>query len=155
MKREVPPVYCLIHTDLGYRAYAEKELREVFEVDGIFLDGSYILDGSWTLGMGLGLMDKGGRVISFGIFERTIQPIKRDVLESYEQKQLQHTSIVLDNEDRYFTKIIAKEPFLTKILCIYVGFESDPFAEHIKLFDGVITEISIDQSKFSIEVDER
>jgi len=112
-------------------------------------------DGSHTAGEGMGLLDKAGRALSFGAFERTVAPRSKDVLASYSSKQLQHASVTLDNADRYFSRLIPREPFLTKDLDIYCGFEADPFAEHLRLFSGVISEVGIKGSQFMVEADER
>lgn len=152
---EKPIIYCLIHTNYGYRAYAEKELAEIFEVGSLLADGSALADGSHTAGEGMGLMDKQGRVLSFGAFERTVQPRKKDVLASYSTKQLQHASVTLDNADRYFSRLLPREPFLTKSLDIYCGFEADPFHEHLRLFSGVISEVGMKGLQFVLEADER
>ena len=151
---EKPTVYCLIHTDMGYRAYAEKELSQIFEVGGIYFDGINKFDASWKFGQGLGLLDKQGRVLSFGNFERTIQPRKRDVLNSYSSKQLQHLTVTLDNQDRYFSRMLPNEPWLTKTIDFYAGFEADPFREHIRVIGGRITQISMGP-KMIVEGDER
>jgi hypothetical protein len=88
-------------------------------------------------------LEQSARVLSFGSFERTSQPIKDDVLVAYSGKQIQHMSIELDNADRYFSRLIAKEPFLGRTLSVYVGFEAELEATHIKLFSGIISEVSI------------
>jgi len=152
---EQPMTYCLIHTDMGYRAYSEKELAEIFEIAGLPADGSALADGSHTAGEGLGLLDKAGRVLSFGRFERTVQPRKKDVLIAYSSKQQQHATVTLDNADRYFSRIIAREPFLAKPFSIFVGFEADPFGEHLRLFEGIISEIKMTEKTMQVEADER
>ena len=155
MRGERPVIYCLIHTDLGYRAYAHKELAKIFEIDDlILLDGSWLLDGSKLMGTGLGLLDKQGRVLDFGSFERTIQPRKKDFLNSYDSKSLQHATVLMDNRDRYFSRMLPKEPFLTKEISIYAGFEADPMAEAVQLFGGRITEIGIGPT-LRVEADEQ
>ena len=154
MRGENPAVFCLIKTDYGYRAYSDKELVKYFEIEGLIADGSVLADGSEVAGVGLGLIEKSGRVLSFGSFERTIQPKTRDVLGGIEQRQLQHVSVSLNNEDRHFSKILPKEPFLGKPFYIYVGFEADPFYEYISLFEGVISEVHCGK-QMVIEADEK
>ena len=145
MKGEVPVSYIVIETHMGYRAYAEKELTEVFDVgDPYLLDGSWILDGSVLLGVSsTGVIEKSGRVVSFGSFERNLQSIKNDILGSYQSKTLQSLSIELDNSDRYFSQLIAAEPFIGRPLIYYLGFEISPQSEHLKLFSGMITEMTV------------
>ncbi len=152
---ENPIPYIVINTHLGYRAYAEKELSYVFDLLGYLLDGSFDLDGSVELGSATaGVIEKSARVLSFGLFERTLQPEKDDVLTSMLSKQKQHISISMDNADNYFAKLIVKEPFLSRELSLYIGFDLDPQDEHICLFTGTITELSV-LPIMTIEADEQ
>jgi len=155
MRGEVPIPYLLILTHLGYRAYAEKEPSNVFDAAAAIADGTFLADGTITAGgSSVGVIDKGARVLGFPAFERTIQPVKDDVLTALGGKQLQHISISMDNADRYFSRIIPGEPFLGRALNIYVGFEADPQNEHLSVFRGIITELSL-MPVMTIEADER
>ena len=151
---EIPTPYIVINTHMGYRAYAEKELGAVFDVTGYIADGSYDADGTITAGSaGAGVIEKAGRVISFGSFERSLQSMKEDILGSYQSKTLQHMSIQLDNSDRYFAQLIASEPFIGRTMQFYIGFEADPQSEHIRQFSGIITEMTVMQT-LTIEANE-
>ncbi len=127
-----PVIYCVIDTGMGKRVYSSKEL-------------------TCTISSAL---EQSARVISFGTFERTILPRTENVLTSYEGKQKQHISIQLDNADRYFSKLIAKEPLLGKTLTIYIGLESDSTASHIGIYSCPISEVS-PMPTMTIEADER
>ncbi len=155
MRGEIPITYAMIRTHLGYRAYAEKELTAIFGAAGHLLDGSFLLDGSVILGStSIDVMDNAGRVLNFGSFERTLQSVKDDVLTALSSKQLQHSSIELDNADGYFSRIIPKEPFLGRPINIYVGFEADLYSEHLSIFRGIISELNV-MPVLTIEADER
>jgi hypothetical protein len=155
MRGESPTPYVVIQTHLGYRAYAEKELKSVFDIQGYFADGSYLAGGSITAGSAsAGVVEKSGRVINFGSFERTLQPKKDDVLAAYSGKQIQHISLKMDNSDRYFAQLIAKEPFIGRPIKCYVGFEDDSQSEHLSIFSGIISEMSV-LPTLTIEADER
>ncbi len=59
LRGEAPITYVMITTHLGYRAYAAKELSDVFDISGYIADGSVIADGSHTAGAEtIGLIDK-------------------------------------------------------------------------------------------------
>lgn len=155
MRGEIPITYILITTHLGYRAYAEKELSQVFDIAGYIADGTVDADGSHTAGAEtIGLIDKAARVLDMGSLDRTIQPKKGNLLAAYGGKQLQHISIELDNMDRYFSRLIVKEPFIGRSIAIRCGFEADSYAAHISLFTGVISEISV-LATLTVEADER
>ena len=152
---EIPVVYVIIETHMGNRVYAEKELAAVFDAAARIADGTYTADGTYLAGGdSLGVLEKSARVLSYGSFERTIQPKKNDVLSAYGGKQLQHISLELANADAYFSKLIAQEPFIGRPISIYVGFESEPQATHLSLFKGVIAEMSV-MPTLTIEADER
>jgi len=152
---EKPITYVIITTHLGYRAYAEKELSAVFDIAGYIADGSVTADGTHQAGAEtIGLIDKAARVIDMGSLERTITPRKDNLLAAYSGKQLQHVSIELDNADRYFSRLIAKEPFIGRALTIRCGFEADSYSSHISLFSGIISELSV-LSSMTVEADER
>ena len=131
MRGEIPIAYAVVTTHMGKRVFAEKEMTVTIA----------------------SALEQSARVLSFGSFERTSQPIKDDVLAAYSGKQIQHMSIELDNADRYFSRMIAKEPFLGRNLSIYVGFESEPEATHIRLFSGTISEVSI-MNTLTVEAEE-
>ena len=129
---------------MGFRAYAEKELTEVFDVLGFIADGSVIADGSELAGSAsAGVLEKSVRVKSFGSFERSLQSLTGDILASYQSKTLQHMSIELEDSDRYFSQLIASEPFIGRPLAYYVGFEALSQSEHLELFSGMITEMTV------------
>jgi hypothetical protein len=153
---ESPIPYIVIETHLGYRAYAQKEMVGIFNPDDpVIFDGSWTLGGTVILGAGTaGVIDKSGRLLDAGSFERTLSPRGSDLLVSYEQKQMQHASIQLDNADNYFAKLIPKEPFIGRTLRIYVGFEEESQSTHLRLFTGIISELSV-LPVMTIEADEQ
>lgn len=155
MRGEHPTPYIVIDTLMGYRAYAMKELTEVFDLEALLADGSVTADGSELAGGAtLGVIEKSARVLSFGSFERTLQPEKDDVLTALQSKQLQHISIEMDNADRYFARLIATEPFLGRPIRAYVGFEDEGQSNHLRTFTGVISELAM-LPVMTIEADER
>ncbi len=156
MRGESPVMYCRIDTHMAYRFYSDKELGGIFGASALLADGSVLADGSRLAGAeSEAAFDKAARVLDFGSFERTISPVSDDVLTAFQSKQLQHAAIVFDDADNYFSQIIAKEPFLTRPVSIWAGFDDQPQSNHIPLFQGVIMQIDIDQQTMTIEADER
>ena len=121
MRGEKPVLYCVITTHMGKRVYAAKELQVTIS----------------------DALEKSARVLDFGSFERTAMPLTRNVLTAYSSKQLQHIRIQLDNSDAHFAKLSAKEPFLSRPISVYVGFESIAATSHLSLFTGKIVELSV------------
>ena len=148
---EIPIFIIVIETDLGQRAYAKKELDLISDIDENLADGSVTADGSHTASSGPGFLEKSARLLSFSGSARTIQPKKQGLLLSYTKKQQKHISVTLINTDRYFSKLIAKEPFLTKEIYSYLGFEDLPFNEALEDFRGTIESLAITPEKLMLE----
>ena len=155
MMGKMPIIYCMIETHLIQRTYSTRELGGVFSAIGLIADGSVLADGSELAGsQAIGGGEKAGRVVDFGNFSRTVETTSTDIFASFSLKQQQHISIVMDNTDYYFTKLLAKEPLLSRKMGIYVGFEEHPQGDHFNVFSGLITEVSIDMSTMTLEVEE-
>jgi hypothetical protein len=133
IRGESPIIYMKITTHLGDRVYAKK-----------------VITASAIAGS-LGCL---ARVLSFGSFDRTLNPKTSDLLAAYNRKQQQHISVTLDNADSYFSILLGKEPFLSRPIAIYVGFEDEAAVNHITIFKGVISLVSV-LSILSIEADEK
>lgn len=141
---EVPMSYIVIHTHMGYRAFAEKELGAVFDTAGLIADGSVTADGSELAGSeSAGLIEKSGRVLEFRPVERELRSLKDTILGSYQSKKLHTFSVDLDNSDGELSRMISSEPFIGRPLRYYLGFEDLPQNEHLQLFDGIITEMNM------------
>lgn len=146
----------MIQTDMGWRAYAEKELRGVFSTTGTLADGSELADGTVQAGCGIvTALEKSGRVLDFGNFERSITPKSGSILAIFTGKQQQNVSVDLDNADLHFSKLLAKEPFLSKTMVIKIGFEDMPQADHFNVFSGVISEVEITPDRCKLQADEQ
>jgi len=161
---KIPVAYMLIETPIGWRVFAEKEIKSVFDSAGaIYLDGTVYLggpapvsDGDDYLGEGYwGIISKGGRVISWGGFGRSLQPRYSDIVASFSQKEIQQLSVELDNADDYFSRLIAQEPFVGQAVQVYLGFEDLPQTQHIPLFRGKATELQLDPTSMTLEAQER
>lgn len=153
---KTPIMYCLIETDMGWRAYGFKELKGTFDPVAAIADGTVNSGSSYYAGStAMGAVDRSGRVLSFGSFERSISARTKDVINSLEYRQLQHTQVMLSNHDHYFTKLLPTEPFISKPMNIYFGFEGDSFSEHLSVFKGTISEIRVEGDSLVLEADER
>ena len=139
---EKPYAHVFVDTHLGFRAYAE---RTVDDATGYLADGTYKADGSITAGVGLGLLETQGRLLSYSGFDRTIQPKKADIMAAYNRKQQQSVSITLDNADNHFSKLVAQEVFLSRKLYLYLGFVDLNINEHLRLFGGQIFETELNE----------
>jgi hypothetical protein len=133
IRGEVPILFLKITTHLGNRVYTKKAITTA------------------AIAGNLGCL---ARVLSFGSFDRTLNPETSDLLAAYNRKQQQHISVTLDNADNYFSILLGKEPFLSRPINIFIGFEDEAVANHVTIFKGVISEVSV-LSILTIEADEK
>jgi hypothetical protein len=149
---EQPTPYIIMETGMGWRAFGGRNLSDMDMGDDNRADGEYYADGEIYAGVNsLKLLSFDARVISFGNINRTLKPKSRDLFIGYNSKEKAEISITLDNKDHYFNDLLKIEPILNKRLQLYLGYEQDPFTEHIPLFNGEISDIQFDsQGKFTI-----
>jgi hypothetical protein len=154
---EKPTPYCIIQTDLGYRLYGTKEMKEILGMESNIADGTVLMDGSELAGLETGnnILDKAGRILGISGLSKAIQSRKESLLMAYMNKSQQSLQVRMNNADRYFSRIIPKEPFLSKPITALVGFEDRAFAEHLKLMEGIITEVTITPETMTVEAIER
>lgn len=154
---EKPTIYVLIHTAIGWRSYGKKALKNIFDVDNLYLaDGTYTADGSIHAGSdsSYGVIDNQGRIVDMSGLERTLSPKKENMYTGFQVKQVKHLNVSLDNRDRHFSRIIPTEPFLGQGMFAYAGFEDTPFAEHRQVFGGIISEIEMSSGLMKLEASE-
>ena len=142
---EIPLLYIMITTAMGVRVYAEKDFGSAFSTTlAQKADGTYEAGGAILADGGEGVsLEQSARLLSVGSFDRTIADDSVDVLTAYATKKQQACSITLDNADRYFSRLIAAEPFIGMPINVYIGFFALPRAEHISLFRGRIVEMDV------------
>jgi hypothetical protein len=133
---EKPDLYVIIHTPMGHRLYSDREFPDDMTVEGA------------------GLLDKGSRVKSFGSFERTISPSKWDLLTAFERKQRQSNILELENSDRHFSKIIAKDPLVNATISIYVGFFDQATTHHLVIYQGTVSNVKVTRKTIILESEE-
>jgi len=154
---ETPIVYVMINTPMGWRGYSTKEINSGFTEESPRLaDGTITADGTYTAGAGdYGMLDLQGRIVSIGKLSRTIRPSNTDIIGAYQNRQLQHISFTLADHDDYFTKMLPSEPLLNSEVRIYVGFDSDPHTDHLRIFNGYISSIKATSIGVEINAEER
>ncbi len=151
---EEPITYTLVTTKMGDRVYSFKALSSTLGSGPAIADGAYLADGTIKAGFGIEPIEQSGRLLTLGRFDRTISPRKQGLLFGFTSKQRQTLSVDLDNEDKHFSKLLGREPFLGTDFKIFTGFESLDFSKHIKMLSGVITELFISPKKLTLRIEE-
>ncbi len=133
-KGKIPIIYAVIVTDKGSRAYSQNNLS------GVFLENDTYLDTQ-------------GRLKNISSLERAIQSQTRDTIDNLTNAERQSITVILDDTDFYFSKLLPLEPFLTNLLYVYVGFEADALTDHIQWFKGKITIVEKSGTDLNLEAE--
>lgn len=152
---EIPVVYVLIETDKGNHFYSTRELKGPFEKFYFTGNGEVLGNGFITGGNGVSAIEKSNRLINTPNLSRTIQPRTRDYINSMTNRQMGAVDITIEDRDHAIAKALPLEPFLTKRLTVYVGFESQDFSKHKLVFDGKISRIEKTPTEVIIAAEER
>lgn len=151
---EIPSVYAVVVSDTGNHLFGMKPLEGAFITTPLTADGSSFANGLVDGSGNLCVVEMGDRLINPGILERSIQPRTRDVINSLTNKEKQNIMIELDNHDYSISKQLPKDPWLTKLLKIFVGFESDTLSDQTLLFLGRIYEIEVGKETILLSAQE-
>lgn len=140
---EQPTVYVVIKTQSGSRAYSQRALPDNFDVPTRLLDGAWTLDGSVSLGSGEYMASKDPLVLSYGRSQATLSPKSGELLTGYTSKRQSTFQVVLNNADRTLAQLVASEPFISRPIEVWLGFDDTAYADHQKLWNGEVDEIEI------------
>jgi len=154
-KGNEPIPYILINTDLGIRGYAARDMSFLSLSPGYLADGTYDADGTITAGGdSFDILSYDAKVLSFGTVSRNMKPRVNDLFAAFQNKEMATMDIVLNNADRYFTRLLPKEPFLGKQIRLYLAMPDSQFADHLKIFSGKINQYNDRQGQFTITAQE-
>lgn len=144
-KNQTPVAYIVVRTNYGVRLFSKKQANSTLQPKGIRLDGKVKLDGSFPLGGFSQFISKQSNVVSFGQLSRKRVVDHKQLIVASRTKRQQTMSIVLNNTDRKLTQMMAKEPFISQMLEMYLGFNDIPFSNHVKTFEGLIYDVALSQ----------
>lgn len=149
---KTPEVYIVIQTALGTRAYSGETLMGIDNIAAVKYDGSRKYDGTWKYGGGQFLIENKPIVVSWGRLNRTLSPQHSTLVSGLQGKRESQLTVQLNNADRKVGKELMTDPFITKSASLYLGFEGQPFTEHLRLFMGVVDTITVDLSKVTLVI---
>lgn len=150
MRGEQPTTRIVITTPMGKRTYGAKEGSGLWTL-GAIADGSHLADGSITAGALISFLENSSRLMSLSSIDKAIRVKRAGLLTGATQKQQANVSVVLNNVDYYFTKLIVNEPFLNRPLVVYLGFEDLSFYEALNVFEGNIRSVVVSKNTLSLE----
>lgn len=150
----MPSVYMVVITDRGNHIFADKQLSGCFRAHDLLADSSALANGLVNASGDINAIEISDRLINPGILSRSIQPKTRDVINSLTNKEKQNITIEFDNHDYKLSQNIVKDPWLTKIIMVYAGFEADTLAEQVLLFTGRIMELEVQKVNLLVYAEE-
>lgn len=151
---EIPCVYLLIYTARGIYIFADKYLGGAFRSTSLLANGSAFANGLINGSGDICAVEISDRLVNTPALVRSVQPKTRDVINSLTNKEKQNITVELDNHDFKLSRRIVRDPLLTKLLLVWVGFESDTLADQYLLFAAQINEIEINKERMTLFAEE-
>lgn len=152
---KIPITYIVITTDLGQAFYSNVMLPQSFSASGYKLSVSAGLYLSVAAGLMLAsnqFVVSEARVTDFGSLINTLLVDQTSRLSSFQKRAKASFTFVLDNRDKALSKKLAKEPFLSKTVQVKAAAETLPVGQHFTLFEGIIEELTVTDTRFEARV---
>ena len=150
-----PVVLLALVNAFGLRVYASRRptseelgLVAPARANGVFLAGGERLAGQGSLD----ILERGGRVLSFGRLRQTLSPLSGDLLAGLGQEEAGSITITLSNngDARGFSRMEARENLLGAQGEITVGWPGVLARDYLRRFLGRVTAYRLDNSKLTL-----
>ncbi len=148
-------VVCRITNSAGLRIFSDGMPPENIRLDTLanLYDGTYTYNGDITYGSGFeDVLDYGARVLSWGELRETLTPDTGDLILSQKSQEISTMQIILNNADRYFSKLLGRENMLSATVELIIGFASITRGDWMEQITGHVSKISLTAEKLTLNV---
>ena len=152
---EAEVVVCQITNSAGTRVFSTMMLPEniVSPPNAEIFDGTYLFDGTITYGEDQNaIIDFGGRVLSWGELRETLTPDENDLILSQQAQEISTFKVVLNNADRYFSKLLGQENMINADVKVTIGYRDISKDEFLTLFAGKVNNLTLTADKLTLDV---
>jgi len=152
--QHMPVVLVFIENTAGVRVYAHQlpTEREIgFSSDVYYANGSLLANGAALAGLGVRLLDRGARLMSVSPLRETLIAEKGLAVGSLSVNEIQNMTVSLNNADRLFSQIFARESFLNGDLTVKLGFRGLEAIDFLPMFAGRVVKEELSDGLLQIE----
>ena len=147
--------FCQITNSAGVRIFgtiSPPENVNVPESPQIY-DATYTYNGAITYGSNSNtVIDYGGRVLSWGELRETLLPDEDDLILSQQAQEISTVSLVLNNADKYFSKLLGRENLISATVEIIVGFLEIGKSDFLSIFEGAVNDFELNSTDIVLDV---
>ncbi|MBW2596804.1 MAG: hypothetical protein JRC93_12710 [Deltaproteobacteria bacterium] len=148
-------VVCRITNSAGLRIFSDRMPPANIRMDPLanLYDGTYTYNGEITYGSGYeDILDYGGRVISWGELRETLTPDSDDLILSQRTQEISTMRIVLNNADKYFSKLLGRENMISAVVELLVGFKNISRLDWLEQITGRVSRITLTPEKLTLNL---
>ncbi len=153
--RKPEVVVCRITNSAGLRIFSDRMPPGNIRLDilSVLHDGAYTYNGDQTYGDGFeDVLDYGGRVLSWGNLRETLTPDAGDLTLSQKTQEISTIQIILNNADKYFSKILGRENMISAVVELLIGFKDISRDEFLEQITGKVSKISLTDKKLALNI---
>ena len=144
-----------ITNSAGLRIFSDRMPMENVRLDTIvFLhDGSYTYNGDITYGSNMeSLLDAGGRVLRWGSLRETLTPDSGDLILSQKTQEISTMQVVLNNADKYFSKLLGRENMISAVVELLIGTADISRDEWLEQLTGKVSRFTLTDEKLTLNI---
>ena len=132
---DLPPANILIQTELT------------------IYNGTITYNGDKLYGEGYeDILDFSGRIIDWGELQETLLPDADDLISSLQSQEISTLSVELNNADKYFSKLLGKETFISATVELLIGFRTIARNEFMEQFTGKVQKMFLTDEKITLNL---
>lgn len=146
---------CRITNSAGLRIFSDRMPPDNIRLDTLAMlhDGTYTYNGDQTYGDGFeDVLDYMGRVLSWGDLRETLTPDAGDLALSQRSQEISTMQIILNNADKYFSKLLGRENMISAIVELLIGFKDISRDDFLEQITGKVSKISLTDKKLTLNV---
>jgi len=146
---------CRITNSAGLRIFSDRMPPDNvrLDTDAVLYDGTYTYNGDITFGSNMeNVLDYGGRVLSWGSLRETLTPDSGDLTLSQKTQEISTMQIVLNNADRYFSKLLGRENMISAVIELLVGTGDISRDEFLEQLTGIVSRFTLTDEKLTLNI---
>lgn len=146
---------CRITNSAGLRIFSDRMPPANVRLDPLsnLYDGTYTYNGDITYGSGFeDVLDYGGRVLGWGNLRETLTPDAGDLLLSQKAQEISTMQIILNNADKYFSKLLGRENMISATVTLLIGFRDISRDDFLEQSIGKVSRISLTPEKLTLNL---
>jgi len=152
---EAEVAICRITNAAGLRIFSDRMPPQNIRLGTLInlYEGTLTYNGDATYGSGFeDVLDYGGRVLSWGSLRETLTPDSGDLLLSQRSQETSTMQIILNNADKYFSKLLGRENMLSAVIELLIGFKAISRDNFLEQITGKVSKIILTSEKLTLNI---